>query len=843
MKQTYDLLITVLLLAAITTTMAADWPQFMHDAAHSGDAGSEKLNVPLNLVAQVPLDDAILSSPAVVGGRVYVVDQMGTAYCIEPLQHKILWKTSPEGDAALGSNTSSPCVTAGRVYYGTVAGNLHILDAETGRVARSVGLQWPILDAITSANESLYFQTLNGVVHCLDLDGNPRWSWSQQLLTRDNELVLGSHPRTDGTSAAYYTSNVVSVAGPLVVTALADDLVCLRDEGTQAQLVWRRSEPVGSVYTTVGASIVGDYVYVSCPGKDGEGAIARFVLADGAFDKKADSLFDVWASFNGAAVRGETMYFGRSTYGLTAYDFSTRSAVWTTFDADPHTMIPTISAPALSQEHCLFTSTDGALIAVSLQSRGAGPAALGQGLWRYDTPTGRPITSSPVIADGHVYFGSDDGCLYVLGNGDKKEAGRDGPTVHLTRSHVEPAGARRYSWPSAYGSPSNANFIDDPGLRPPFRLRYAVRSDGMFKHPVCATLDDIVYVSLEGLVVCREQATGRIRWRRKLPDQAWTRASLLVCDERVFVSRMFSPRYPKTPDLPSKFYCLDLLTGDVLWSHNIGIGDRLRCSPVCVDGVVAYGSLYETVRESPRQIVEGWDAASGEPLWRVPLNSSGLMLNGPAGCGGEGVMYFTGGGETEPRTGETIAVSTRTGEVLWRTAEAYSSQTGTPAYRDGKLFLSGAYKLPVSCLAADTGKVLWQQSSVVDRWHVEAASLGPDFFAINNKYKGGAWRWNLDGTVAGTPGHPIQLWGPAHGCGALVLASPGYALSATVEGIYAVDAHDGQILWKSPGFGSWACPNPIASNGRIFYCPQINGLLFCFEPAHDREETAENERP
>jgi len=63
---------------------AADWPQFMRDSAHTGDAADEALTLPLGLVAQVRLDDAAMTSPAVVGGLAYVVDQMGTAYCIDP---------------------------------------------------------------------------------------------------------------------------------------------------------------------------------------------------------------------------------------------------------------------------------------------------------------------------------------------------------------------------------------------------------------------------------------------------------------------------------------------------------------------------------------------------------------------------------------------------------------------------------------------------------------------------------------------------------------------------------------------------------------------------------------
>jgi naphthoate synthase len=71
-----------------------------------------------------------MTAPAVVAGRVYVVDQMGTAYCIDPLANRVLWKTAPDGEQARGSNTSSPCVARGRVVYGTTAGRLHILEVQ-----------------------------------------------------------------------------------------------------------------------------------------------------------------------------------------------------------------------------------------------------------------------------------------------------------------------------------------------------------------------------------------------------------------------------------------------------------------------------------------------------------------------------------------------------------------------------------------------------------------------------------------------------------------------------------------------------------------------------------------
>src|SRR4051794_7153875 len=77
------------------TISAADWPQFMRGPEHTGDASDESLRLPLGLVAQIKLDDAAMTSPAVAGKRAYVVDQMGTAYCIDPRAGRIVWKTSP----------------------------------------------------------------------------------------------------------------------------------------------------------------------------------------------------------------------------------------------------------------------------------------------------------------------------------------------------------------------------------------------------------------------------------------------------------------------------------------------------------------------------------------------------------------------------------------------------------------------------------------------------------------------------------------------------------------------------------------------------------------------------
>jgi outer membrane protein assembly factor BamB len=112
-------------------------------------------------------NDAVMTSSAVVGEMAYVVDQMGTAYCIDASNGQIIWKTAPDAAGAMGANTSSPCVAQGRLYFGTTAGSFHILDARDGQVIKTVNVGSPILSAPTFANGRVFWTSAgNGVIYC-----------------------------------------------------------------------------------------------------------------------------------------------------------------------------------------------------------------------------------------------------------------------------------------------------------------------------------------------------------------------------------------------------------------------------------------------------------------------------------------------------------------------------------------------------------------------------------------------------------------------------------------------------------------------------------------------------
>ncbi len=824
-----------LLVVAATCSSAcgADWPQFMRNAQRTGDAADEELQLPLGLVAQVKLDDAVFTSPAIVDGRAYVVDQMGTAYCIEPDKGKIIWKAAPDGERAMGSNTSSPCVVGGRLYFGTTAGQFHILDVNDGEVVRSIDFGWPITASPTLENDRIYFQTVGGLLHCLDPDGNEIWRWDHyEQYTDPNEKEYAS--RWPGSyNSPHYGGGEVAVRDKLLVTGMGWDHFCLQDEGDRPRLVWCNRAALGKDDgIPMAPAISGDYVYTAWPGVDAAGSLLRVKLADGSFERKQDQLGrDFWAILGTPAVRGSTAYFGRTVRGVTAHEFG-KGTQWESYRwSKPAGFKPVISSPALTKNHCLFTTITGELIAVPVAARGSDLDELKPEPFRFQTPHGKFITSSPAVSDGRVFFGCDDGFFYVLGPDGKQQPRVEELTVHRRRTSPQPATGRCYGWSGPFGGADNNSFVDDARLKPPLRLRWAVRSFGMFKQQASATEDDVVLQSMAGTISCIEQATGRVRWRtRVVPPQggAATAYSGVLChDGKVF---LHAPNYRD-----SEILCLDQQTGNVVWRKPTGQtrGSTARAAPVAAAGRIAFGyTVQPNTRDETTKsaVVEAWDANSGETAWQVKLDTHGDIRR-PTGAADGDVVYFTSTvrSRRDDDRGETVAIDARSGTVLWRTKDVYGTGEGSaiPVVHRKKLYIVG--KDILFCLNCADGRVEWKEERRGLWFH--GICIGDDYYTCRG-YSGFAERYRLsDRQPDRRDGKQILLGADAHACGTVVLTSGDVSIAISIVGLHVRDANTGELLWRSRGFAPRTCASAIPASGRIFCNPQVNGMLYCFEPA------------
>ena len=121
-----------------------------------------------------------------------------------------------------------------------------MLDAGSGKALKSIDVGWPIMGSATWANDSVYFQSLDAVVHCLDADGNERWRWDHYQSYKDPK----TNKKATGFPGSYhdphYAGGEVAVSGKRLVVNMGWDLYCLEDAGERPRLVWCNRAPLGN---------------------------------------------------------------------------------------------------------------------------------------------------------------------------------------------------------------------------------------------------------------------------------------------------------------------------------------------------------------------------------------------------------------------------------------------------------------------------------------------------------------------------------------------------------------------------------------------------------------------
>jgi outer membrane protein assembly factor BamB len=336
-----------------------------------------------------PTDGDVISSPAVVGDRVYVGSGDGHLYALDRVSGAKIW--SFDAGAAIAS---SPAVANGLVLVGSYDGHFFAVDAGTGAVKwrMSTGPLLPFpwghesgdryTSSPTIAKDVALFGAGDGYVYAVDVaSGKVRW-----------------RAKTDGrvrTSPA--------VANGVVFASSFDGRVYAFDLATGKQR-WR--------YDTEGASLnSGNYGFdrrsiQSSPAvADGVvfvGARDGFVYAIDASDGKLKWRYDHKVSWinSSPAVADGVVYDGSSdAQFVQALDAASGRELW-------RTPIGAIawSSPAVAGDQLFIGDGAGRLRVIDRRT--------GKGLSVFVAGAG--IFGSPVVAGDLVFFGSADGGVYAL---------------------------------------------------------------------------------------------------------------------------------------------------------------------------------------------------------------------------------------------------------------------------------------------------------------------------------------------------------------------------------------------------------------------------------------------
>ncbi len=709
-----------------------DWPQLQGSGLRSGNAREVSLRAPLGLVAAIPTTDAILASPVISDGKVFVVDGSGVVFAIDARTLKTLWTFSTRGGAGNCNNVAAPAVIGQFVHIGTMAGYYYVLDRNTGAVIREIDCAEPVFAAPAVGEDRVYFATLGARVYALEPNGDVVWTWDfvkevigfegnrwkgeDWLAFRGDRVTWRDH---------FVCSREICLVGSTVVMPAGGRTIFLDDDHGRPRLraVGQIPEYVGNEFPATFGQSADEQgnVYVQWHRRDNAGRVevmrlegndvqTRFVAGTETSIDKHGLL-----SFASVSIRGDDVYRVRPEQG---YGLCRHSA-----NQDQSEVLcaaGSICPPVLTRDHAVYGGLDGRLYVVPL----------GQGeIFSFASAFAAPISAPVAVADGRVYFGSEDGYLYVLGpDGVSPLPDRD-LGVSRIRSPLKGRWAdAKYDWYTNYGdfSGTNANAQE---LKPPLRMRWARRLEGTVKHlPICGGGRMYMHTA-EGQIMAVEQDTGRLLWRRYWPDVYLSFTSPLYVDGKLIVPQAGIER--------SRMRCLDAATGDLLWEtpftgspswsrqfppvvhQNVviyasGSGEYaaqgtegpfiFRGDPIPRGGREVMSWIYSNDNpyypQDHRPRIWAWDLDTGRTLWEKDFSEYGRGGNDCGICLHDGKFFYSvffgydashrkRRGLPVKNNGLTACLDPSTGDVIWQTTDYYVTSKCTLSARNSQLFVGG----------------------------------------------------------------------------------------------------------------------------------------------------------
>jgi outer membrane protein assembly factor BamB len=328
---------------------------------------------------------------------VYFSSYDSYVYAVDETSGRLLWKFKTRGERRFsaphlhGSEPaaevmpdpfdlylSSPVVVGGRVYFGSGDHNVYALDAHEGKPIWTFRTGDVVHASPALADGVLYVGSWDGFFYALDAEtGKLRWTFKSG---EDHDL----HNQEGFQSSA-------AVSDGIVYVGCRDAHIYALDAATGAQhwaLNTQGSWVVGSPAVRDGKVYIGTSDTSLFRELNGRTGVVGFTLS-----------FRRWPIFSSPALAGTEAFFGTDEGKLVAVELRDKAVAWE-FQTDG------------SRRHgAAFSKADGtpnyerAYVDNFYDSLIAGVGRL--------RSTGA-ISSSPLVADGVVYFGSADGNVYAL---------------------------------------------------------------------------------------------------------------------------------------------------------------------------------------------------------------------------------------------------------------------------------------------------------------------------------------------------------------------------------------------------------------------------------------------
>jgi outer membrane protein assembly factor BamB len=871
----------------ILNASAEDWPQFMFNSAHSGNAADRDIDAEkLGLQGMVGMTDGIYTSPVVAEGKVYVVDGSGCAACFDTATLKEVWRFQSKGGKQNVNNVSSPAIAGQYLHFGTTAGIYYVLDRNTGAVVKEIECGEPIFSTPVIGKDRVYFATLGAQVYAITNEGEVKWKWDfvKEVVGFDGNRWSGEEwakfcekrmlatlkPGTKPTSSDgrvtwkdhfVCSRDICLIKGNTVVMPAGGRTLFIEDTGDAPKLKATGEIPEWSgkeFPATFGQSADDDgNVYVQWHRRDNAGRVDIMrlegdTLTTGDFVPGTDTniRMDGLLSFSPVAIRGSDVFRVKpeTERGLIRHNMSTK-------EMKTLSGAGAIAPPVLTKNHAVFGGLDGTLYIAPLTGN--------EPVRKIGFSTSA-ISAPVAVADGCVFVVGEAGYLAKYGSlkADMLHAiSVMGPAVREIRSPLTgKLAAAEYDWYTNYGNFAGQN-SNNQGIAPPLRMRWARRLEGTVKHlPVCGG-GRIYTHTAEGQIIACEQDTGRLLWRRWWPDVYLSFTSPLYIDGKLLI--------PQAGIKKSFVRCLDAATGQMLWEAPFtGSPSWSRQFPPVVSGKIAiYAS--GTGDYAPQGSEKPW-TFGGAPV--KPADGHDVMS---FIYSNDNPYYPT---NHHPRI---WAWDLDTGKVVWEKDFSDQGRGGNDCgicILDGKLYYSVFFGYdadqrarrgqPVGnngltvCIEPKSGKILWQTNDYyVTAKCTLSARDGRLYIGGYNKADAGTedrFVWCLDANTGKliwksdavtsalnvvSVGERFIFSNALRGKGNIFDRNTGkvtysiltnyaccrftlsepYVLGANMDMIDL--SQEGKLVSTGPAIDSRECLGAVVSNGRIFYTSQASGFV------------------
>jgi eukaryotic-like serine/threonine-protein kinase len=325
-----------------------------------------------------------------------------------------------------------------------------------------------------------------------------------------------------------------------------------------------------------------------------------------------------------------------------------------------------------------------------------GPRQFHRVKWKF--PTGDRIVSSPVQADGVIYFGGDDGNVYAVDAADghqiwKRSTGGPVPSTPAVANgtlYIGSYDGKFYALDARTGAPRWKFATDGErrfeakglhGLQPKTQT-IADPFDVFLSSPIVVG-GTVYFGSGDGNVYALDAEAGRLKWKFHTGDVV--HASPAYADSVLFFGSW-----------DSYFYAVDAATGTEKWRFHGG-EDALvhnqvgfQSSPAVVNGVV-----YTGCRDAHLYAL---DAATGKEKWRFDATGS-WVITSPAVTQGK-VIFGTSDSSLY------VVADAETGKpIIRQQGKAY--MFASPAVAGDVVFV-GVLNGTLEARDLSTGNVLWE---------------------------------------------------------------------------------------------------------------------------------------